>query len=529
VLLLHDYQPADGERPAYLVMELLSGPSLRSFLDKNGTPFAEVGAIIGLRVAQALEAAHAQEIVHRDVKPENVMFDLHGGTTRVVLCDFGIARLAAEGHTMTATGAVIGSPVFMSPEQARGDTIDLRSDLFSLGSLLYVLATGVPPFVATQPLAIMNKIAKGDHPPPMAKNPRVPRWLERIIERCLRVDPAQRYSSASEVVAALGDGLRADGLGDLDAELNAYLRDPPAYNESFGARIVASTLAQMREAVAGKQRARALTAAARILAWEPEHAEANGVVDKFDGHLFSWPRRWWWLAAPIAVAAVAGGVVVFRRPVVVEKPIVVEAPRPSPVVEKPIATPIEATPIEPIHKPIEAIQKPIEKPIDKHKTPRLAAVVPSPVAAAPPPPVEKPPEPEKPGTLTVAITPWCDLTVDGEKRGRAPLTLQLPAGPHHVECRQPGGAGLSRDVTLSAGATEVLRDRLFAAARVFTHLAAEFAIDDGKPSSDPKEAQPGRHKITLYRSGKIADTRWVDIRPEGCRVVDTPELKCEKP
>ena len=142
VMQLHDYQPAEGERPAYLVMELLSGPSLRAFLDQHATPFAEVGAIIGLRVAQALEAAHAHGIVHRDVKPENVMFEAATGLSSATSAPS--PGSSQEGHTMTATGAVIGSPLFMSPEQACGEPVDARSDLFSLGSLLYLLAAGAP-------------------------------------------------------------------------------------------------------------------------------------------------------------------------------------------------------------------------------------------------------------------------------------------------------------------------------------------------------------------------------------------------
>jgi hypothetical protein len=547
VLLLHDYHPAEGEQAAYLVMELLGGPSLRSFLDQHGTPFAEVGAIIGLRVAQALEAAHANDIIHRDVKPENVMFD----GTRVVLCDFGIARLAVEGHTMTATGAVIGSPVFMSPEQARGDNTDARSDLFSLGSLLYVLATGVPPFVATQPLAIMNKIAKGEHPPPMSKNPRVPRWLERIIERCLKVDPAERFPSATAVIAALTEGLRADGLGDFDGELATYLRDPPAYNEHFGERMVAASLAQMREAVTHKQRARALTAASRVLAWEPQHQEAMGVVDKFDAR----PRRWLWVALPLALALVGGGgwVAMHRAPVVVDKPIAEKPLADTPIAEKPIAEkptaekPIAEKPIADkptADKPIAdkptadkpTFEKPTaERPIaEKVKRKHLVAeVAPSPkaevpvVQTPPPPPVV---EPEKPATLTVAIKPWCDLTVDGKPRGRAPKSLELPAGLHQVECRHSSGASIRREVTLLPGGTELLREQLFAPARITPELAgAAFSVDDTAPSPEARPAAPGRHKIAVYRQGKIAETGFVDVRPEGCRLVANPEPACERP
>jgi serine/threonine-protein kinase len=225
VLALYDYQPAAGETPAYLVMELLSGPSLRGFLEQHGAPLCEVGAMIGLAVARALGAAHARAIVHRDVKPENVMLD----GARVVLCDFGIARMALE-EGVTASGTLLGSPAYMSPEQAAGEEIDARSDLFALGSLLYQLATGALPFVAAQPLGTLARIARGEHAPPTAKNPRVPRWLEQVIERCLQVDRAARFASAEEVVAALEAGLSGDGLRDADAELASYLRDPPEYN-----------------------------------------------------------------------------------------------------------------------------------------------------------------------------------------------------------------------------------------------------------------------------------------------------------
>jgi serine/threonine-protein kinase len=131
VLQLHDYAPADGDRPAYLVMELLSGPSLKRFLDEQGAPLAEIGAAIGVFVAEALAAAHQHGLVHRDVKPENVMFD----RGRVVLCDFGIARVASGDATnMTATGALLGSPAYMSPSTSTCGRICFRSARSSISS-----------------------------------------------------------------------------------------------------------------------------------------------------------------------------------------------------------------------------------------------------------------------------------------------------------------------------------------------------------------------------------------------------------
>src|SRR5439155_7141769 len=237
--------------------------SLQRFLVEHGAPLAEIAAMLGLRIAQALGAAHARGIVHRDVKPENVMFDHH----RVVLCDFGIARVAAaEG--VTATGAVLGSPAYMSPEQASGrDDIDARSDQFSLGAMLYQLATGALPFSGTSPLVTMSKIVKGDHPPPTAKNPRVPAYLERAIERLLKTRPEERFASVDACAEALRDGLTTDGFGDVEAELASYLRDPPAYNAAAEGRIVETALAQAERARARGEKARALAAANRVLSW----------------------------------------------------------------------------------------------------------------------------------------------------------------------------------------------------------------------------------------------------------------------
>ncbi|HEY2743298.1 MAG TPA: serine/threonine-protein kinase, partial [Polyangia bacterium] len=303
VMALHDYAPASGDHPAYLVMELLTGPSLQRFMGEHGAPLAEVAAMLGLRIAQALGAAHARGVVHRDVKPENVMFDGH----RVVLCDFGIARVAAADG-VTATGAVLGSPAYMSPEQASGAEIDARSDQFSLGALLYQLATGGLPFSGTSPLVTMAKIVKGDHAPPTAKNPRVPPYLERVIERLLRTAPDQRFPSVDACAEALRDGLTADGFGDVDVELAAYLRDPAAYNAAAEGRIVDAARAQADAARARGETARALGAANRVLAWRPDDARALALT----AGLSARPRRVAMLVAAVAFVVAGAGAIGWR-------------------------------------------------------------------------------------------------------------------------------------------------------------------------------------------------------------------------
>ncbi|MGZ3439147.1 MAG: protein kinase domain-containing protein, partial [Polyangia bacterium] len=491
-----------------------------------GAPLAEIAAMLGLRIAQALGAAHGHGIVHRDVKPENVMFDGH----RVVLCDFGIARVvAADG--VTATGAVLGSPAYMSPEQASGGEIDARSDQFSLGALLYQLATGALPFSGTTPLVTMAKIVKGDHAPPSAKNPRVPPYLERVIERLLQSDPAARFPTVDACAEALRDGLTADGFTDLDAELAAYLRDPAGYNATAEPRIVEAAQTQADRARARGETARALAAANRVLAWRPNDARALALT----AGLSARPRRIALTVAATALALVATGALGWRKLHLTELP---SPPQKSqPQTQTPTPTP---TPTPALTQTLPAPDPPKKAPPIHHV--KTASALPPPptvppsgathaIAPAPPTP---PPQPaaDAPATLAVAIAPWCDLTIDGQSRGRSPATLTLPPGQHHLLCLNPvSGNRLTRDLELKPGEHRELREKLYAMVRIQPRLTRgdALALDGGPPSSSPPQVEPGRRRVTLYKAGAEVETRWIDVPPTGCALVDAPRLSCEKP
>jgi serine/threonine-protein kinase len=182
----------------FIVMELVDGRTLADRLERDGPFSPNEVARIGAKVARALAAAHERGVVHRDVKPGNVMLTDDGG---VKVVDFGIAR-ASSAEEITRTGVVLGSPPYISPEQARGSPGDERSDLYGVGCVLYEMLTGRPPFQAEDPVATLYRHVHEDPPPPSSVRP-VPADLERVVLRCLQKDPAHRFASARELEMAM--------------------------------------------------------------------------------------------------------------------------------------------------------------------------------------------------------------------------------------------------------------------------------------------------------------------------------------
>ncbi|HJT77127.1 MAG TPA: serine/threonine-protein kinase, partial [Gemmataceae bacterium] len=195
------YAVEDAGPLPYIVMQYVAGCSLQERLDRTGPlPLAEI-LRIGMQTAAGLAAAHAQGLVHRDVKPANIL--LENGVERVKLTDFGLAR-AADDASLTQSGTVAGTPLFMSPEQAEGRPVDQRSDLFSLGSVLYALCTGRPPFRAGTSMGVLKRVCE-DNPTPIREvNPEMPDWLAAVVGRLHAKDPADRFQTAAEVADLLG-------------------------------------------------------------------------------------------------------------------------------------------------------------------------------------------------------------------------------------------------------------------------------------------------------------------------------------
>jgi hypothetical protein len=186
----------EDEPIPYLVMEYIDGPTLQEKLDRHGPlPLPEV-LRIGAQTAAGLAAAHKQGLVHRDIKPSNIL--LENGVERVKITDFGLARPSAGG-SLTQKGVVAGTPEFMSPEQALGEPVDARSDLFSLGSVLYALCAGASPFAGGSVVAILKKVCEETPAPLHERNPAVPPTLAADISRLLAKQPTARFASATEV------------------------------------------------------------------------------------------------------------------------------------------------------------------------------------------------------------------------------------------------------------------------------------------------------------------------------------------
>ncbi|MBE6957985.1 MAG: Stk1 family PASTA domain-containing Ser/Thr kinase [Ruminococcaceae bacterium] len=194
------YDVSTTNEADYIVMELIDGITLKQYMEKKGTVNWKETLHFAIQIAKALEHAHSRGIIHRDIKPHNVMV-LKNGSVKVT--DFGIARVMNESNTLTKEA--LGSVHYLSPEQAKGGRVDIRSDIYSLGVVMYEMATGRPPYDGETPVAVAIQHINGKATLPSAINPHIPGGLEQIIVRCMSQQPADRFPSASALLTDLDE------------------------------------------------------------------------------------------------------------------------------------------------------------------------------------------------------------------------------------------------------------------------------------------------------------------------------------
>jgi len=202
--IVHIYDAGEAEGHLYIEMEKVIGCDLDDYVKKHGRLSVEEAIKIAKELASALDAAHAKEIIHRDIKPQNVIVDSEGTPK---LADFGLAKALSHDGVLTAENMRLGTPKYMSPEQCEGATVDHRADIYALGEILYLMLTGVEPFEGGSTTELVAQHLSGRYKPIVKLRPEVPRGLAAIVEKMMALKPDDRYQSARDVLAAL------DGTG----------------------------------------------------------------------------------------------------------------------------------------------------------------------------------------------------------------------------------------------------------------------------------------------------------------------------
>jgi len=236
--------PNTNRELCYIVMEYIDGQSLLGYIRERKS---DITAMLSLaeKIASGLAAAHKQNIVHRDIKPENILVSADGEPK---ILDFGLARVSVPmsgdgdgdstetiSRELTRAGKILGTVSYMSPEQARGETVDTRSDIFSFGIMLYMLTTGELPFSSGSQVSTLAKILEVKHESPRTKNQNIPAELERIIDKCLQKDPNDRYQDTRDLVVDLRSLRRQFDSGISDG-VSAIIDDPSARKKTYGFR-----------------------------------------------------------------------------------------------------------------------------------------------------------------------------------------------------------------------------------------------------------------------------------------------------
>jgi len=275
ILEIFDYSGEEAVE-SYLVTEFIHGVTLRQWLDEKWRPHPVLAALLIHRLCAALAHAHDFDVVHRDIKPENVMIRRDGC---MKLMDFGIAQII-DHQKLTMTGQLLGSPAYMAPELISGRPVDARTDLFSVGIMLYQLATGMLPFSGRNPHEVLSKIADANYPPPSSICSLVDDGLEAIIDRALARDPDQRFQTADELAQELSAYLAEADVPATQAEVMAYFQAEEEYTAELNQRVCTALMERASAAMRKNQSARAIRLLGRVLELSPDNTEAVALLGR---------------------------------------------------------------------------------------------------------------------------------------------------------------------------------------------------------------------------------------------------------
>jgi len=277
ILEIYDYSGGDAEA-AYIVTEFIDGQTLKQFLTDHAIRHPEIAALIASELAGALQHAHGVGIIHRDIKPENVMIRKDG---MLKLMDFGIAQVI-DLERMTVTGQLLGSPAYMAPELVEGKPLDVRTDVFSVGILLYQMATGSLPFSGKNPHEVLKRITEGRFADPRGLNPLVSAGLARIIARALARLQSDRYDTMAAMEVDLHAELADAGLGPAREELASYFADPERYEKSLPARMTPALTTTAEKHMAEHNAAHAMECWNRVLAYAPSDPVVTAALRRWE-------------------------------------------------------------------------------------------------------------------------------------------------------------------------------------------------------------------------------------------------------
>jgi len=308
ILEIFDYSGSEAH-DCYIVTEYVDGETLTHLLHRTGRMPSEMVAIVGVQIARALGYAHQQGILHRDLKTDNVMVRVDGA---VKLMDFGIARFLDESQ-VTMTGALVGSPAFMSPEQAQELALDARSDLFSLGTVLFYLVAGHLPFSGSNPSLILKNVIEGNRPHVAELTPAMSASLADVIEQLLATNPDDRYASASDVEQALIDCLAETRVDPDDAawSIQGFVEAPEAWVRRLDLHLMTVLAEEGRSKLAEGDHLAALRLFNRLLSMDEDNPEVLELVQNLHGS--PQPGRsvpLWWV--PVALVVLLAGFGLWR-------------------------------------------------------------------------------------------------------------------------------------------------------------------------------------------------------------------------